>query len=135
MASSIANPSGTKASDPTSAAAAKSRSSLLPLLDEIRELVADDSDQDPATRARLLFKIQALNLAAESPLGTILRIGYQSWQAPAIRVALDLGIFHVLVHQSPEPVTAEALASKHSADVVLVGTLTRECALMTLVHG
>ncbi len=135
MDNSIANPSRAKVSDSNSAIAAKPSSSLLALLDEIREFVADNSTQDPTTHTKLLFKIHALNLAAESPLDTILRIGYQSWQAAAIRVALDLEIFHVLKDRSPEPVTAEELASKHSADVVLVGTLTRECAFMTLVRG
>ncbi len=135
MADSIANPSRAKVSDSTSAVAEKPSSSLLPLLDEIRELVVDDSDQDPYTRAQLLSKIHALNLTAESPLDTILRIGYQSWQAAAIRVALDLDVFHALVNRNPDPVTAEEMASKHGADVVLVGTLTHECALMTFVRG
>lgn len=47
-------------SDSTSAVAAKPSSSLSPLLGEIRGLVADDSNQDPATRAKLLFKISLL---------------------------------------------------------------------------
>lgn len=131
MADSIVQSPATTASDSTSAGTTKPSSVLGLLLDEIRELVADDSNPDPINRAKLLSKVHALNLAAETPLETILRIGYQSWQTAAIRVALDLGIFHVLVDRKPKPVTAEELASKHNADVLLVGMSSRGCTLMS----
>ena len=96
-------------------------------MDEIRDLVAaDSSSEDPVIHAKLLFKIHALNLAAETPPETIFRIGYQSWQSAAIRVALDLGIFDMLVKRAPNPVSAEELASQESADVVLIGMFDRE---------
>ena len=133
MGDSIVQGPAATASDSISAGTTKPSSVLIPLLDDIRELIADDSNQDPVNRAKLLSKIHALNLAAEAPLETIFRIGYQSWQTAAIRVALDLGLFHVLEDRQPKPVTAEELASKHNADVVLVGMSSRECTLMSWI--
>ena len=107
-------------SDSTSIVPIKPSNPLISLVDEIRELVADDSNDHPITHAELLSKIHALELAAETPLETIYRIGHQSWQNAAVRVALELDVFRVLVEQVPKPVSAEELASKHAADAVLV---------------
>ena len=112
----------------TSVVATKPRNSLIPLLDEIRELAAVDSNKDSTAHSKLLSKIYGLQLAAETPLETILRIGYQSWQHAAVRVALDLGIFGVIAKQEPRPVSAEELASESGADAVLLGISSRDCS-------
>lgn len=110
-------------SDSTSTLTARPDDSLISLINQIRELVADESREDPIAHSKLLSCIDALKWAAETPLETIYRIGHQSWQNAAIRVALDLGIFDVLIERGPEPVSAKELASRHGADVVLVGRL------------
>lgn len=126
MGASIAKISTPTASDSTSTVTTKPKDSLIPLIDQIRELVADESREDPVAHAKLLSSVHALNLAAETPLETIYRIGHQSWQNAAIRIAIDLGIFDTLVEREPEPVSAEELASRHGADVVLVGMSSHE---------
>lgn len=133
MGDSIAMLSAATASDVASRVTTKISNSLIPLVDEIRELVAEDFSGDPITHAKLLSKIQALKLAAETPPETIFRIGYQSWQNAAIRVALDLGIFEVLGDRGPNPVTAEELASRHGADVVLVGMSNHKCTFFAMI--
>ena len=102
------------------------QTSFLPLIDEIRELAASDSSREPCTHTQILTNIHALQLAAETPLETIYRIGHQSWQNAAIKTALDLDIFDILVERAPGSVELEELALKHSADTVLVGMSTRK---------
>lgn len=99
----------------------KCNSLFLPLIDEIRELAANDSSNETGTHTQILSRIHALQLAVETPLETIYRIGHQSWQNAAIKVALDLDIFDTLVARAPKPTRIEELSSKHSADTVLVG--------------
>ncbi|CAD6592881.1 MAG: hypothetical protein ASARMPRED_006771 [Alectoria sarmentosa] len=125
MGASIAKISAATASVSTSTVTAKPNDSLIPIVDEIRSLAADDFNEDPVAHAKLLSKIHALQLASETPLETIYRIGHQSWQNAAIKVALDLGILDVLVAREPRPVGADELASKHNADVVLVARIMR----------
>lgn len=127
MGASAVNFSETIASGANSTATRKPNNSLIPLLDEIRKLAADEPNKDQSAHSKLLSKIHALNLAAEAPLETILRIGYQSWQHAAINVALDLGIFGLIAEREPRPVSAEELASRTGADVVLLGMPNRDC--------
>ena len=121
MGAFLAKLSASTASASTATVTTKPNDSLIPLIDRIRELVADESCEDPTAHAKLLSCIYTLNSAAETPLETIYRIGHQSWQNAAIRVALDLGIFDVLVERQSEPVSAKELASRTGADVVLIG--------------
>ena len=53
----------------------KKRFALLPMIDDIQESVKNASLDDPAAHTALLDKINALQLAAESPMETIDRIG------------------------------------------------------------
>lgn len=122
------------ASDSASTVTTKPNYSFISIIDQIRELVvADEPREDLIAHAKLLSNIHALELAAETPLETIYRIGHQSWQNAAIRVALDLGIFDVLVEREPEPVNAKELASRHGADVVLVGMSSPGYSLVALI--
>lgn len=117
--------SASTARDSLATVTTKPNDSLIPLIDQIRELVADESCEDPVAHAKLLSCIHTLNSAVETPLETIYRIGHQSWQNAAIRVALDLGIFDVLVERQSEPVSVKELASRPGADVVLVARIMR----------
>ena len=121
MGASIAKLSTMTTNDVTITVDTKSSNSLMPIVEEIQKLAADSSNRDPTTHGKLLSKIHVLNLAVETPLETIYRIGHQSWQNAAIRVALDLGIFDVLTERKPEAVSAQDLASKNGADIVLIG--------------
>ena len=132
MGASSAEISASTASNLTSTGTTKPQDPLIPLIDQIRELVANESREDPIANAKLLSTIHALELAAETPPETVYRIGYQSWQSAAIRVALDLGIFDVLVEREPESVSAKELASRNGADVVLVGMSSHEFPLVAL---
>lgn len=132
MGASNAKISGSTANDSTSTVMTKPQDPLIPLVDQIRELVVNESREDPIANAKLLSTIHALNLAAETPSETMYRIGYQSWQSVAIRVALDLGIFDVLVEREPESVSAKELASRNGAEVVLVGMSSHEYSLVAL---
>ena len=133
MGPSNARISAKTASKLTPTGTAKPQHPLIPLIDQIREFVVNESREDPIANAKLLSTIHALQLAAETPTETVYRIGYQSWQSAAIRVALDLGIFDVLVERKPESVSAKELASSHGADVVLVGMLSYEFPLVALL--
>lgn len=130
MGAPIAQISVATASEPTSIVTTKSNDSLIPLVDQIREHLADKSREDLIVHAKLLSSIHALQSAVETPLETIYRIGHRSWQNAAIRVALDLGIFSVLVERAPEPVEAKELALRHGADEVLISMLGCEYALV-----
>lgn len=133
MDTSIAKVSGSAATDPTSTVTTRPQDPLIPLIDQIRELVADEHREDPIAHVKLLSVIHDLNLAVETPMDTIFRMGYQSWQHAAIRVALDLGIFDILVEREPQPVIAKELASRYGADVVLVGKSSHQFALVALI--
>lgn len=54
-----------------------SRSSLLSLVDAIKTTVETTREDDAVSHAKLLDDINALMLAAETPLETIYRIGHQ----------------------------------------------------------
>ena len=108
-------------SDTTSPSTTRSSKSVLLILDEIRELAA---------HSKLLAKIHALNLAVETPLETVLRIGYQPWQNAAVGVALELGVFTILVEKEPKAVSAKELASKSGGDVILLGMSSLACSLI-----
>ena len=134
MGASIIINSSAVASDASSKASTTHSGNLLPLLEEIRGLAAAESAEDPAAHSRLLSKIHALNLAVETPLETILKIGYQPWQIVAIRVALDLNVFVFLAEQEPKPISVEELASNAGADVILLGmsSCNRSLQLLTV---
>lgn len=54
-----------------------SKSSLLSLIDTIKTRVETTNEDDAVLHAKLLDDINALMLAAETPLDTIYRIGHQ----------------------------------------------------------
>jgi len=54
-----------------------SQSSLLSLIDAIKTTVETTSENDAVSHGKLLDNINALMLAAETPLDTIYRIGHQ----------------------------------------------------------
>lgn len=111
------------------------RATLLSLIESLKADVEASAEGDIGAHARVLDGINALQLAAETPLETIYRIGHnvrltnlglsyfdpaltknQHWQAACIRTALDLGIFDAIVEAGELGIDNESLSHKIGAD-------------------
>ncbi|KAL8832258.1 MAG: hypothetical protein Q9170_004946 [Blastenia crenularia] len=97
---------------------------MLALINQVRQAIAVPT-QSNADRAQLIANISRLQLAVESPLETIYRIGHQSWQNACVRIALDLGIFDTLVGKDGLPLDIQVLASTCDSDPVFLGRIMR----------
>jgi hypothetical protein len=93
--------------------------SLLELIDEVKAAAEADNGQDQGKHAELLDKIHQLQLAAESPDETVMRLRWQFMTTAATRFALEYGILNALC-ESSGPITAADLAQKTGADALLI---------------
>ncbi|KAI4182951.1 MAG: hypothetical protein L6R41_005685 [Letrouitia leprolyta] len=96
----------------------------LRLLDRIRNALTtpDSGDVD---HAKLLADVSRLQLAIETPLETIYRIGHQTWQNACVKIALELGVFDFLVARDEIDVDAQELAETCKADAVFLVRIMR----------
>ncbi|KAI4239065.1 MAG: hypothetical protein LQ349_000642 [Xanthoria aureola] len=94
------------------------------LVDRIKQALATPRSTT-TEHARILADISRLQLAVETPLETIYRIGHQTWQNACVRIALELGIFDTLVAKGVDSVGVQELASPHGADFVLLVRIMR----------
>ena len=110
----------------------------LPLVDCIKDALAT-ADRDSDGHAQVLADISRLQLMVETPLETIYRIGHQvqdlvkelswctlipsqqTWQNACVRIALELGIFDLLVAKGGDAVSVQELAWTCGADAVVLG--------------
>ncbi|KAL8884933.1 MAG: hypothetical protein Q9215_007128 [Flavoplaca cf. flavocitrina] len=95
-----------------------------PLLDRIKQAL-DTSQDTTSKRAQILADISRLQLAVETPLETIYRIGHQTWQNACVRIALELGIFDILVAKKEASVGVQELACANGADAVFLVRIMR----------
>ncbi|KAI4145643.1 MAG: hypothetical protein L6R39_003737, partial [Caloplaca ligustica] len=103
----------------------RSGADTLHLTDQIKKSITAPKPS-AAARAELLADIHRLQLAVETPLETIYRIGHQSWQNACVRIAIDLGIFDALVKKEGDsPVSVQKLASACGADAVFLVRIMR----------
>ncbi|KAL5341090.1 S-adenosyl-L-methionine-dependent methyltransferase [Aspergillus crustosus] len=107
---------------------------LLSLVDNIRRVAAEDSSsyQSPQSHFHLLALIDQLRLAVETPTETILRLIYQPPQNAALRIAIDLGIFELLVSQGARELSASELSAYTRAERALIVRLMRVVAALGL---
>ncbi|KAL8846669.1 MAG: hypothetical protein Q9221_008255 [Calogaya cf. arnoldii] len=95
---------------------------ISPLLDRIKQSLAAPYSTS-AEHAQTLADISRLQLAVETPLDTIYRIGHQTWQNACVRIALELGVFDTLLAKKGALVGIHELASASGADAVFLGKL------------
>jgi hypothetical protein len=93
--------------------------SLLELIDEVKAAAEADNGKDQGKHAELLDKIHRLQLAAETPDETVMRLRWQFMTTAATRFALEYGILNALC-ESDGPITAAVLAQKTGADALLI---------------
>ena len=105
--------------------AMSSSSSLMNMIDKLRATAVATSKDDFTGRSKLLTQIDDLRLAVETPMETLYRVGQQPWQNAAIRIALDIGIFGVLVGETDGAVNVDLLARETKADKALIIRLMR----------
>ncbi|KAL9627063.1 MAG: hypothetical protein Q9204_006835 [Flavoplaca sp. TL-2023a] len=91
-----------------------------PLLDGIKQAL-DTPPDTTSKRAQILADISRLQLAVETPLETIYRIGHQTWQNACVRIALELGVFDMLVAKKETSIGVQELACANGADPVFLG--------------
>ncbi|KAL8753705.1 MAG: hypothetical protein Q9184_005341 [Pyrenodesmia sp. 2 TL-2023] len=89
------------------------------VLDRIKQSLTRPQSTS-AEHAQTLADISRLQLAVETPLETIYRIGHQTWQNAGVRIALELGIFDSLQAKNGAPVGIHELASASGADAVFL---------------
>ncbi|KAL8942690.1 MAG: hypothetical protein Q9211_001288 [Gyalolechia sp. 1 TL-2023] len=94
------------------------------LVDRIRNAL-DTSDSRGADHAELLADISRLQLAVETPLETVYRIGHQTWQNACVRIGLELGVFETLVAKGSDQVGVQELALTCGADPVFLVRIMR----------
>ncbi|KAL8990663.1 MAG: hypothetical protein Q9169_008069 [Polycauliona sp. 2 TL-2023] len=97
---------------------------ILSLLDKIKQRITAPQSSS-AEHAQTLADIHRLQLAVETPLETIYRIGHQTWQNACVRIALEIGVFDMLLSKQGEPVGVQQLASPSGADVVFLVRVMR----------
>ncbi|KAL4882686.1 S-adenosyl-L-methionine-dependent methyltransferase [Aspergillus karnatakaensis] len=100
---------------------------VLSLVDAIREAAIEDSSslRSPRSHFDLLALIDQLRLAVETPTETALRLIYQPPQNAALRTAIDLGIFELLVSQGARGLSASELSTYTGAEKSLIVRLMR----------
>ncbi|KAI4224907.1 MAG: hypothetical protein L6R36_004307 [Xanthoria steineri] len=86
------------------------------LVDRIKQALAAPRSTT-TEHAQILADISRLQLAVETPLETIYRIGHQSWQNACVRIALELGVFDTLVAKGVDSSYSELLDSSSSVAV------------------
>ncbi|KAL9038359.1 MAG: hypothetical protein Q9180_003190 [Flavoplaca navasiana] len=95
-----------------------------PLLDRIKQALHTPQD-NPSKGAQILADISRLQLAVETPLETIYRIGHQTWQNACVRIALELGVFDILVAKKETSVGVQELACANGADPLFLVRIMR----------
>ncbi|KAI7228845.1 hypothetical protein KC343_g5817 [Hortaea werneckii] len=80
---------------------------------------------DPSKHAKVLEAIHNLQLAAEKPEESVMRLRWQFLASSCIRWAIEYGILQTVAEKSGSPVTAEELAKKTGADELLIVTIMR----------
>ncbi|KAL8669258.1 MAG: hypothetical protein Q9168_006142 [Polycauliona sp. 1 TL-2023] len=102
---------------------------ILALLDSIKQDLVGPHTAT-AQHAQTLANISRLQLAVETPLETILRIGYGTWQKACLRIALELGVFDTLSANEGVSVGIQELASASGADAVFLVRIMRVVAAL-----
>ncbi|KAL9119115.1 MAG: hypothetical protein Q9187_004328 [Circinaria calcarea] len=90
---------------------------LLQQVDALGRQVTERSSGD--SRLQILHAVRKLAIELETEGDIVDRLAYQPVGNIVIRIAVDLGIFDILV-KSPDPVTTKALAEKTGADYTLL---------------
>ncbi|KAI4168723.1 MAG: hypothetical protein LQ343_006159 [Gyalolechia ehrenbergii] len=96
----------------------------LSLVERLRNALATP-DSSSANHAELLADISRLQLVVENPLDTIYRIGHQTWQNACVRIALELGVFDIMVAKGEDQVDGQDLALACGADAVFLVRIMR----------
>ncbi|KAL8652644.1 MAG: hypothetical protein Q9226_004185 [Calogaya cf. arnoldii] len=92
---------------------------ISPLFDRIKQNLAAPNPTS-AEHAQILEDISRLQLAVETPLETIYRIGHQTWQNACVRIALELDVFDTLLAKKGAAVGVHELASASGAGAVFL---------------
>ncbi|KAL8950891.1 MAG: hypothetical protein Q9222_003108 [Ikaeria aurantiellina] len=100
------------------------KAKALALIEQIKDTITVPN-RTSADHAELLATISRLQLAIESPLETIYRIGHQSWQKASVKIALDLGVFDKLVARGQNTLSINELASICGANAVFLVRIMR----------
>ena len=104
---------------------AKPNVAVLALIDDVKTAALLDSPHNPSAHAKLLDTIHKLNIAAETPLESILRVQFQLQQNVAIRVALEMGILEALVQDGQSSMGAACLAERCGGEPSLISMLPK----------
>ncbi|MCJ1352911.1 MAG: hypothetical protein MMC33_002895 [Icmadophila ericetorum] len=110
---------------------AKPNVAVLALIDDVKTAALLDSPHNPSAHAKLLDTIHKLNIAAETPLESILRVQFQLQQNVAIRVALEMGILEALVQDGQSSMGAACLAERCGGEPSLIIRIMRLLAAMS----
>lgn len=86
---------------------------------------ASNDANDPANHAKLLEEIHNLQLAAEKPEESVMRLRWQFLGSSCIRWAIEYGILQIIAQKPGSPVTAAELAEKTGADELLIVRIMR----------
>ncbi|KAL9120609.1 MAG: hypothetical protein Q9187_002835 [Circinaria calcarea] len=78
------------------------------------------SSPDAETRSKLRKAVTKLSLALEEPGDVLERISMQFMEVVAIRIAINLGLFQILL-KSEKPKSLAELATETGADATLLG--------------
>ncbi|KAI7543217.1 hypothetical protein KC331_g7521 [Hortaea werneckii] len=86
---------------------------------------ASNDANDPSKHAKLLEEIHNLQLAAERPEESVMRLRWQFLGSSCIRWAIEYGILQIIAQKPGSPVTAAELAEKTGADELLIVRIMR----------
>ena len=92
----------------------------------VREAAEASNDaNDLSKHAKLLEEIHDLQLAAERPEESVMRLRWQFLGSSCIRWAIEYGILQILAKKPGSPVTAAELAEETGADELLIVRIMR----------
>ena len=115
---------------------------LSKLIEDVKEKAGADTTKNGEAHVQLLESIRKLNLAAETPAETLMRMRFevktpcraavhcapwlmllQPLQSAAIRVALEAGVLHAIEEHGGGSISAAELAKKTGYDELLIGMI------------
>ncbi|KAI9687107.1 MAG: hypothetical protein M1822_002518 [Bathelium mastoideum] len=91
---------------------------------QLQEALPPSTAENVDLREDLLLEARKLVLSLERQDNVVERVCYQLWETAAIKIGVNLGVFHLL-KDSPQPKSTAELAKSTGADPLLLGRILR----------
>lgn len=98
---------------------------------EVQRKAEADKEGDLTSHGELLAAIHRLQLQAESPDETVMRMRWEFMSPLAVRTMIEYGILQAIAEAAGKPVTALELSRRTSADELLILRIMR----LVTYHG